>query len=193
MGGFDSMVALDSPSTLYLKSANWDRVFNGDHELTHRFVYNLSLSSFLDEGLAMYAQDHGDLQPIACGLGGYTQGTEFTRYSYLCYQNMLQIYNSGDCFWQRVEQNYGSDTLRRIISRIYNKSERDSLLVYYPTPTSPTARWTSFSGQLLIDLNQAFVPEIGDRFWNDFSDFGFSPNMADGLTYESELSRANCQ
>ncbi|MBI5223996.1 hypothetical protein HY990_06265 [Candidatus Micrarchaeota archaeon] len=187
------MINLESPNTQYLQRANWSQIFNGNHELTHRFVWTLRLYSFLDEGLANYAQDHGDRQPMVCGQGGYEQGGQVIPYTYLCYNSMGRIYNSGDCFWQRIEEKYGQEMVRRIITRIYNKEEREERQTYYTSSGTPFARWSSFSGQILIDLEQAFVPEIGDRFWTDFSDFGFSPTMAQGQTYESELIRANCQ
>lgn len=187
-------ISLEDPNTEYYKNADWSKV-RGNHELTHRFVRGLNLSSFLDEGLAMYAQDHGGPQPMACGQGGYTQGNTRTAYTFLCRNDpgMTRIYNSGDCFWQRIEEKYGQDMIKRIISRIYNKDERDALQSYIPSPgSSPTVRWNSFSGELLIDVQQAFIPEIGPRFWQDFQDFGLSPTMAEGLTYESELIRAGC-
>ena len=188
-------INLESPSTQYYQNSNWNQIFNGNHELTHRFVRGLDLSSFLDEGLAMYAQDHGQEQPMTCQQGGYQQGGNFIPYTYLCRNDagMVRFYNSGDCFWQRVEEKYGPDTVKRIITRIYNKEERDSMQIYYPYPNVPTVRWTSFSGQILIDLEQAFVPEVGNRFWEDFGDFGISHTMAEGQTYESEVIGANCQ
>ncbi len=189
---YQQMINLESPNTEYLKTADWAKLFNGNHELTHRFVYGLDLSPFLNEGLAEYAQDHGEPQPMDCGVGGYNESDQFTHYTYLCTEDMNRYYNSGDCFWQRVEAKYGPGTVKRIIAKLYNKTERDSMMIYYPNPDSPTVTWHSFSGETLIDLNQAFVPVIGKRFWSDFRDFGFSPTMADNVTYDSEMASAGC-
>lgn len=189
-------ISLVGPETGYLQNSAWDTVV-GDHELTHRFNWTLNLSSFIDEGLANYVQDRGEAQPIICQRGGYEQSGQFIAYEYLFKADDIagnRLYNSGDCFWQRIEQLYGLDMVHRIEARFQRKAERDALQNRIDENGSPWATWTSISGQVLIDLQQAFVPEIGDRFWTDFQDFCFSPMMAEGKTYESERSEStnNC-
>lgn len=192
---YKQMINLESPNTQYLETGDWSQIFKGNHELIHRFVLKLDLSQFINEGLAMYAQDHGDPQCMTCGEKGYEKNGQFTPYTYLCASDvgMVRLYTSGDCFWQRIEEKYGQDMVKRIVARLYDKKERDYLRIYTSESGAPTVRWHSFSGQLLIDLQQAFVPEIGDRFWEDFRDFGLYPTMAEGMTYESERVRADCR
>ena len=187
-------IALEDGNTEYYKRTAWDGVI-GNHELTHRFLYRLDVSSFLNEGLANYVQDYGAQQPIACGQGGFrfSDGT-FRPYAlYSCGgSHVSDIYNAGDCFWQRIEERYGLETFRRIIARFYDKPARERALSYYPVPGGPLrARATSWVGQVLLDLEQAVVPEVGERFWADFADFGISPTMAQGKTFDQE--RALCQ
>lgn len=181
-------ISLQGPVSGYLQNSSWNDVV-GDHELTHRFNWGLGLSSFIDEGLANYVQDRGKPQPIVCREGGYEQGGQFYNYVSVCTtSDSFRRYNSGDCFWQRIEQLYGADMVQRIESHFHEKEERDSLQTRYDERGTRWANWTSFSGQILIDLNQAFVPEVGERFWTDFRDFGFSPDMAEGKTYASEAA-----
>ncbi|MBI4836704.1 MAG: S-layer homology domain-containing protein [Candidatus Abawacabacteria bacterium] len=185
-------IRLEGPQTGYLPNAAWDSIVGG-HEITHRFNWTLNLYGFLDEGLANYVQDRGHPQSMVCRQGGYEINGQFFNYEYLYRSDsLLSIYNSGDCFWQRIEQLYGLDMIHRIESRFRRKEERDRLRTRIDENGSPWATWTSFSGQLLIDLQQAFVPEIGERFWTDFQDFCFSPTMAEGKTYANELAMSSC-
>lgn len=185
-------IALTHSDTEYLKTSDWSDTL-GHHELTHRFVLGLNLSSFLNEGLANYAQDWGANQSTQCKFGGYETGDMiFHKYDYhFCAQDTSPPYETGDCLWQRIENQQGIDTVRRIIGHIYNKQERDSVLIHYPyNDGTPYATYSSWTGHIQIDLNQAFIPELGEAFWTNFSDFGLSKTMADGLTYDDD--RAYC-
>lgn len=182
-----NIIALNDPSTSYLNTADWSKIY-GNHELTHRFMLGLNLSTFVDEGLAMYAQDRGQPQPMICAQGGYTQNSIATPYGWLCTNNanhLMQYYYTGDCFWQRAEGKYGLTTVKNIVGRLYNKTERDALMYHYVNGVK-YVNWTSFSGQLLIDLNQAFASTVGTRFWQDFQDFGVTTTMANNKTFASE-------
>lgn len=179
-------IQLEGSRTGYLPTTAWNTVV-GDHELVHRFNWTLGLSSFIDEGLANFVQDRGQPQPMVCRQGGYEINGLLTHYDYL-FNDSIQMYNTGDCFWQRIEQLYGQNMVQRIVGRFRRKAERDALQTRIDSTGTPHANWTSFSGQILIDLEQAFVPEIGERFWRDFADFCLSPTMDVGKTYDSEAS-----
>ncbi len=180
----------EGPVTGNLRNVAWDTV-SGDHELSHRFVWSAQLSRFLDEGLANFVQDHGQPQSMTCRQGGYEQNGNFYAYGSTCTGDVGRIYSSGDCFWQRMESLYGSATIQRVVARFGRTAERDALRIRMVDGV-PYGNFSSYSGALLSDFNQAFIPEIGERFWTDFSDFGFSPTMAEGKSYGSE-NATTCQ
>ena len=187
-------ISLSSKYSAYMKTLDWSKA-EGDHELAHRFMYDTELSIFLNEGLATYIQSN---KKIDCRDGGYYYDNEFTLYSHLaCADGRWHIYASGACLWRRAESKYGLETIQKIIDKLYDKKDRESYLTYYPNGAngSPYATWTSWTGQLLVDLNQAFIPVVGDKFWVDFEDFGFSPTMDQGMSYniETELEKKACK
>ncbi len=185
------MISMEHPNTAYYTRKAWDDVI-GDHELTHRFIRTLDVSSFLNEGLANYAQDRGgDARSLTCEQNGYRSGDgTFHPYQlYSCRAGDTGIYSSGDCFWQRIEARYGIETVRAIIARFADKPARERALRYYPrNDGTPYSRAVSYTGQVFVDLEQAVAPVVGERFWTDFADFGIARTMAEGKTYASDLA-----
>lgn len=176
---------------MYINERDMDwRVKGGNHELTHRFVLGLGLSAFLDEGLAQYVQDRkvydddrqSDYQSEICKETGYYRGTAITKYTYLsCNNDLGGIYESGDCFWYKIEKLYGKTAFQNIIANIFKQNERNAIM---------NVKTNSISEYILKDINQLIIPVIGQGFWNNFKEFGISSNMADNMTKDIENEKA---
>lgn len=173
---YDELIDLTSPQNAWVLALDWT-VPHGNHELIHRFVSGTSISSFLNEGLAMHFQGYGGyVDPNECRSADYRDPSgvrDFVPYVPLrnsfCPATVQGWYKTGQCFWRRFEARYGLAAIQAVIGRLY-----DAARITGPTPSSTMEQW------VYANIQTAIIPVVGEGFWAEFSGFGMSPTMADG-------------
>jgi hypothetical protein len=172
-------IDLSLPESAWVLGTDW-AVAQGNHELVHRFVAGTTLSSFFNEGLAMFVQDYGSdhaLQ-VECGLSGYRwhgigPWTDYPPLISWCHAAIPEYYYPGRCFWSRLEAAHGHAAVQAVISRLFTRSPPNNTYLDITIPEE----------QLVYnDLMFAFIPVLGEGFWDEIGGFGMSRTMAVGAT-----------
>lgn len=186
-------ISYNDPIYINLRDMDWSKMV-GNHELLHRFLLDLGVSTFFNEGLAQYVQDRklydgqqvADYQAEVCKQDGYYTGGKITKYDYLsCNNNIWHIYESGDCFWYRIEKLYGTTAFKKIMTNIFNQSERQSIM---------NQSFNSNSAYMYEEIKQSIIPVVGTQFWDDFKEFNMSRTADQNMSYslESGLESQAC-
>jgi len=169
-------IDLTRPENAYVLAADWS-VAHGNHELVHRFVWGTSLSSFFNEGLAMFVQAYGIARPSPgeCGLTSYryTSGLgpwiPYTPLNGYCSATRADWYVTGQCFWRRMELYNRLEAIQAFIGRLY-------------TVVRSIDNRGSIEQLIYDDLRDLILPVVGEEYWSSISGFGMSPIMAVGTT-----------
>jgi hypothetical protein len=122
------------------------------HELTHLFLGDVPMPTWLNEGLATIAQTtartnyYNDIN-IECRENGWYGMDYFGNLQETPYQNLMVLdasvpgiyfYYTGMCFWDYIEQNFGQDKVRDIIratvayrNPVYNGCTAETKSTYF--------------------------------------------------------------
>jgi hypothetical protein len=143
---------------LYLSNLadSWRYALNGQcvnaHELTHLFLGDVPMPSWLNEGLATIAQTtartnyYNDLN-IECREAGWYGTDYYGTLQEVPYQNLMvydtnvpgiYYYYTGMCFWDYIESTYGTQAVQHIIQAtvayrdpVYNGCTPETLSTYF--------------------------------------------------------------
>jgi NAD+ synthase len=135
---------------------SWRYALNGQcvnaHEMTHLFLGDVPMPTWLNEGLATITQttartNYYNNLDIECRESGWYGRDYFGTVQEVPYQNLMvydssvpgiYYYYTGMCFWDAVESTYGSQAVQQIIqatvayrSPVYNGCTPETLSTYF--------------------------------------------------------------
>ena len=111
----------------------------GGHEETHRYVHTTSIPHWANEGLAtfieqktrdlpgtlasrsLYSCDNNSFN--AAGFSGGTVDLPYKNVTDISWtQPTIYYYYTGACFWDHLANNYGSNSIKQVISNLFSKT-----------------------------------------------------------------------
>lgn len=131
----DKLFAMYNGSISHFKPEDTSQVcganfFPFTHELVHIFHFWTMIPGELQEGFANYIPGKidppdptKDQYPMVCTDGGYYYASYFTENglqepSILPYSGTNSFYILGECFWQRLEKEYGWDKMKLLLKKL---------------------------------------------------------------------------